>query len=463
MKLQDIKNKGLSIFLIAVIAGSVSCKKLIEIPPNPPTQIPENAVFSDSADIMSAVAGIYSRLNIAGGGSNIFNGMLTINTAMAADELTWTSPSPFQTNTYTATDGTIATLWSSPYTNLYQINACLAGIASTTAISSALKQSLLGELKVLRALNYFYLVNLFGGVPLVTTTDYKVNAVLPRSPVDEVYALIISDLTDARKVLTASYPSTGRARPNLYTADALLARVYLYRGQYANAETMASEVINSGLYDVASVALIDVFHDGNNESIWQLPAVGTGTQTSEGYTLTPYTPSLRPSYQINSQLLNSFENNDQRKTTWIKASTASSGPYYYAYKYRNRNYANTPVEGYVVLRLAEQYLIRAEVRAQQGGTKLADAAADLNVVRRRAGLGATTETTQPGLLNAILHERQVEFCFEWGHRWFDLKRIGTIDAVLSPIKTGWKSTNAILPVPFQETQNNPFLTQNPGY
>ena len=114
-----------------------------------------------------------------------------------------------------------------------------------------------------------------------------------------------------------------------------------------------------------------------------------------------------------------------------------------------------------MFRLAEQYLIRAEARAEQGD--LTGAATDLNAIRSRAGLGATTASNQINLLAAILHERQVELCFEEGFRWFDLKRTGTIDAVLGTVKPTYKPYAALYPIPFTQTQLNPFLTQNPGY
>jgi hypothetical protein len=451
--------KVLAALAILVIAGSLSCKKLIQIPPNPSNQISQGSVFSDSADIISAVVGIYANFDVSGGSANIFSGTLTENMGCAADEFIYSLGNTFQTNTYVATDGTVGTFWSSAYANLYQINTCLAGIASTNAISDSLKQLLTGELEVDRALHYFYLVNLFGGVPLVTGQNYQTNAVLPRSSVDSVYDLIISDLTAARNVLTPNYPSVGSARPNLYTADALLARVYLYRNQYAAADAMASEIINSGLYSL--VPLNSVFLSGSNEAIWQLPAVGITYQTMEGESFIPFLPGFEPYYQLQSGLLNSFEAGDQRATSWIGTSTVGSTNYYYPYKYENRMATATPVEGYVVFRLGEQYLIRAEALAQQN--KLDSALSDLNMIRQRAGLGNSTAVTGADVLNAVMHERQTELFAEWGHRWFDLRRTGAIDSVLGALKPGWQPTDSTLPVPFTQLQNNPFLTQNPGY
>ena len=118
----------------------------------------------------------------------------------------------------------------------------------------------------------------------------------------------------------------------------------------------------------------------------------------------------------------------------------------------------------MVLRFAELYLIRAEARAQQNKlTGANSAASDINVIRTRAGLSNTTATTQAALLLAVEKERQVELFTEWGHRWFDLRRTGRIDAVLSAVKPTWKPTAALFPIPYLEIQRNPLLTQNNGY
>lgn len=116
----------------------------------------------------------------------------------------------------------------------------------------------------------------------------------------------------------------------------------------------------------------------------------------------------------------------------------------------------------MVFRLAEQYLIRAEARAQQGDAT--GAKADINAIRNRAGLPDTDADGQASILAAIEHERRIEFFTEWGHRWFDLKRTGRADAVLSPIKPNWQSTDVLFPIPLQEIENNPnLLPQNAGY
>ena len=119
----------------------------------------------------------------------------------------------------------------------------------------------------------------------------------------------------------------------------------------------------------------------------------------------------------------------------------------------------------IVLRLAEQYLIRAEARAQQGN--LTGAIEDLDIIRARAGLPHTAATTREDLLHAIAHERQVELFTEWGHRWFDMKRTNTIDIIMPAVceqKGGtWDSRWSLYPIPLKEVQRAPNIKQNPGY
>jgi hypothetical protein len=122
-------------------------------------------------------------------------------------------------------------------------------------------------------------------------------------------------------------------------------------------------------------------------------------------------------------------------------------------------------EYYMVLRLAEQYLIRAEARAHL--RNLPGAIADLDSIRNRAGLPLISITnpaiTREELLIAIQQERQTELFAEWGHRWFDLKRTKQADAVLKDRKSSWNSTDTLYPVPASERILNPNLTQNDGY
>ncbi|HXD77627.1 MAG TPA: RagB/SusD family nutrient uptake outer membrane protein, partial [Puia sp.] len=448
------------------------CKKLIDIPP-PSNEIPQSAVFADSADIMNAMAGIYNNFGVTGFNPSFLSGLITLNTGLSGDELVPASTNQaadleFFGNAISNINTSNEALWSNAYTSLYQINACLNGISASSAISPDFKQQLLGEILVNRALCYFNLVNLYGPVPLVTSTDYKVNQSLPRTPVDSLYDQILTDLAGARTKLTPAYPSAGRARPNVYAAEALLAKVYLYNRQWQKADSAATGIINSGLYSL-NTDLNTVFLDGSNEAIWQILTAGSmNGQTPEASDFVPYASSVVPNYSLTGTLVAAFEPGDLRLQDWVGVNTVSENDsnvlYYYPYKYKNVSIYATPAEDYMVFRLAEVYLIRAEAQAQGAGNQIPGAIADLNVIRNRAGLPNYAGATDQGsVLAAIYHERQVELFCEWGNRWFDLKRTGAIDAVLGPEKPGWTATDSLYPVPLPELQNNPFLKQNTGY
>ncbi len=115
-----------------------------------------------------------------------------------------------------------------------------------------------------------------------------------------------------------------------------------------------------------------------------------------------------------------------------------------------------------MLRLAEQFLIRAEARAKTHN--IMGAITDVNAIRRRAGLRELPATLgETDLIAAIAQERRIELFAEWGHRWMDLKRTDKIDDVLKPIKPQWRNTQKFYPIPLLELTTNPNLTQNPGY
>ena len=187
--------------------------------------------------------------------------------------------------------------------------------------------------------------------------------------------------------------------------------------------------------------------------------------TPEGYQIIPRNRTTKPNIYLTPQLLSAFETGDKRKSAWIDSTVFSNTTYFYPYKYKlgpGQAKINGPYsEFYTLFRLGEQYLIRAECRAQLGES---DAINDLNAIRNRAGLsnysGATDKTS---LLAAIAHERQVELFAELGHRWLDLKRTEQVSTILKPIKSLWTSNDQLYPIPVGELTTDPNLTQNPGY
>jgi hypothetical protein len=308
---------------------------------------------------------------------------------------------------------------------------------------------------------------LFGDVPLILTTDYKTNALATKTAKATVYNQIIEDLKDAQMKLdsTYSFSSGRRVMATKGAATALLARVYLYNGDWKNAEEQASAVISNNTLYKLEPDLTKVFLANSNEAILQLMPGGTNSNTYEG-TMFITQAGFSPSYvSLSTSLLSAFEPTDNRRHKWVDSVKVGAVYEYFPSKYKVKG-STTTTEYSMVLRLSEQYLIRAEARAHQN--LISDAISDLNAVRIRAGLTGTSATNQADLINAIVQERRVEFFAEWGHRWLDLKRTGIIDSVMSiitPLKGGgsWKSYQQLYPIPQTEILNGIHLVQNNGY
>ncbi len=459
MKTQH-KSSSLLIGFLALTVLNTSCKKFIEIP-LPVDQPTTTTVFSDDQTATSAINGLYSSMMIQN--FSMFNSGITLYPALSADELYNTFPdaniAPFTNNALNSNSSIVdANFWKKCYNHIYQINAILNGLSNSTEISQTVKKQLSGETKFARALCYFYMINLFGDVPYIASTNYEENATVSRTLVSEIYQSIITDLQEAINLMSSDYPSSGKVRPNKWTATSLLARVYLYQKRWNEAEEAATMVINSGIYSLSPIN--SVFWGNSSEAIWQLLPVLTFLNTADGFTFIPFSTSVKPQYAVTDWLLSSFENNDQRKSSWLNSSTVNGQPYYYPFKYKIRS-GNTVTEYNMMFRLAELYLIRSEARAMLN--HISGSQDDLNIIRNRAGLPNTTANNETALLSAIEHERQIEFFAECGHRWFDLKRTGRINNVLGTIKTGWQTTDSLYPIPLSELQSNINLTQNAGY
>jgi starch-binding outer membrane protein, SusD/RagB family len=475
-----IRWSSTTIYLLALSA--IGCKKFVQIGP-PNTQLVTTSVFSNNGTATAALTAIYTQMY-----SNEESWAIAQNQGLLSDELTSYSTDVSQEQLYTNSLTAISGLgdWTNAYSYIYQANAVIAALQGNKNITPIVGQELAGEAKFIRAFWHFYLTNEYGDVPLVTTTDYTKNKSIYRTPQAQVYQQIVADLLDAENLLNTNYvdetdttSTKERVRPNKATAQAFLARVYLYTEKFDSAETQATTVINNtGLYRLCTSlsGSNSVFLANSSEAIWQLSTpLPANYNTADGeFFILSGAPSTGTgnSISVSSQLLNSFESGDQRKQDWLGVYTGTGSPvvqYYFPYKYQSYNTSSPITEYTMVLRLAEQFLIRAEARAQQGD--LAGATADLNAIRVRAGLPLYSGgTDQASLLSAILHERQVELFTEWGQRWFDLKRLRAIDSVMgSPggvcqSKGGvWNSNSALYPIPETEILNDPNLGQNQGY
>lgn len=456
------------ILLIIIAAGLPACEKLIEIDP-PVNEMTSETVFKSDATAKATLSGLYSLLSQ----SNTHAFSITALTALGSDELDYMGTAPtyddVRTNSMLATSSNASGIFTDLYASVYRANSIIIGLQQYSGVTDSVKRQIVGEAKFLRAYLYFYLVNFFGDVPLILETDVTKTAMMPRTGKAAVYSQIIDDLTGARDSLPANYSasSNNRINANKYAAKALLARVYLYTGNNAAAESNATDVINAtSLFSLIPSANIGtgIFVKNSPEAILQFmppvnPTYGYTTEGSNFVTTTAAAYSLRTSF------VNSFASGDLRRSKWINQVTFNSVINYQPYKYRmpgqNAATAAGVFEYHTILRLAEQYLIRAEARAKQ--ENITGALADMNVIRNRAGLASSTTTDKNALLLEIENERKFELFCELGHRWFDLQRTNRADAILAPIKANWQSTDILYPIPQTARDANVNLSQNDGY
>lgn len=454
------------LLVTAVIIGSLTgCKKFTDIDP-PEKRLTGVQVFADDKTAMSAIAGLYA---VMGDFSTLNTGLIARIgglTSLSADDFRFSVNNPeykqFEVNSLDASSNSCRKLWADAYKIIYYANDILENTSASNGITEKTKNMIQGEVKLIRAYYFFYLVNLYGDVPLTLTTDYDKNRLMARTPSAEVYQQIIADLRSAEVLLGDAYPISDRVRPNKWVAKAFLARVYLYLNQWELAEQMAAELIGNSSFNLEK-SLNNVFLSTSKEAIWQLyPAKGEGLQTSEFV----YMPigGAAPDFALTDDFLNVVEIGDKRKTSWIGTITVKGQVYHYPVKYKQIQTGSlNPPEYLTLFRIAEQYLIRAEARVMQHKFDLAKE--DLNKLRSRAGLGELpTPATEEAGIKAVLQERRMEFFSECAHRWFDLKRTGMANKVLKSIKgTAWEDTDTLYPIYQSDLDVSPNLKQNPGY
>lgn len=456
---------------VSVIVGT-GCEKTIKIDP-PLREVPTALVFASNNLATSARSGMFSTLSATVTQST----NLTVYSSLQADDLSYLSTvvgiQEYNNNTYTVLSSGQQSIFTDWYSVIYRANAIILGLEASTGVTAPIKKQYIAEAKFIRAYCYFNLVNTFGDVPLVLLTDPTITAFQPREASANVYRQIIADLSDAKANLLTDYSATVNDRVGVskFTAAALLARVYMFTGDFVAAEANASEVIASNLYSLIPQANIGtgIFIKNSVESIWQMspPVVATNTYTNEAATFLPSSNTLISLfYRINPAFTALFDSNDLRRTSWMTDANFSGIVYSIPFKYKYRTQALATAAGVAeyqtVMRLAEQYLIRAEARARIG-TNLSGALSDVNTIRTRAGATTTNTITQAALINEIALENRKELFCEQAFRWFNLKRTGQADAVLGALKTSYRPAAKLLPIPQPAIDANPNLTQNQGY
>jgi tetratricopeptide (TPR) repeat protein len=456
-------------FLLLLTFGS--CKKFLTV--QPVDSVSDQVTIVDGASAQTAVRGLYRSL--AGNGSSTATATANGATSgsyygtlfqtfgyLPGDNIQWTGSQSviqqFISHNITADNGNLESVWTAIYATINSANHVIAKVPAVIdpTLTAALKSQLTGEGYFIRALAYFDLARVWGGVPIVLTPTLSATDKnnVKKNTVDQVYAQVISDLNAADSLLPL--PATQNpVRANRETAWALKARYYLYQKNWAQAEAYASQVIAdtknyslltpySSFFQPASAiatkeSVFELSYSATypdpHGSNWEPPANG-GTRQ--------WAPNDAFIALVNNPLIGGNRN--------ALVAQTSAGLWY-----GNLYYRSPATDPAYIIRIAELYLIRAEARAELN--ELTDAISDVDAIRTRAGLGGTTAVSQADILLAVENERRIEFAFE-PHRWFDLVRTGRAAAVL-----GVTDPNKyVFPIPITEvTLANGNLPQNPGY
>lgn len=446
------------IFAFIAMLGLVpACEGNLEVEPY--NSLDAATGFKTKQDVDAALLGAYSAIQ----NSNYYGLQMQVLPDLYADILSHTGTFPTYAQVANrqllADNSSLTSLWNAVYVAIDRANNVIASAPGVASDPSFNVNNALGEARLLRAFHYFNLLRLYGGapegfnkadglgLPLYTTPTLSAADAAPkaRATEAETWTLIMEDI-DFAVANIAVTNCIGRLHKN--AALALKARAHLYRGEWPQAEAAATEVIASGrqtLLTTANYANIWL-NQNSSETIWELQFDINNTN-SIAFWYYPTALGGRNEFTSTASLRDGHEADDVRKV--VNATTAPSNK---TQKYTRIN----GTDNVQLIRLSEMYLIRAEARAQQN--KIADAVADLNVIRNRAGLPSANPATAAAVVDAVIKERRFEFAHE-GHRWFDLRRIGQWNALglTESFRSRW-------PIPLREVQTSgDIIAQNPGY
>jgi len=456
-----MKKNILYITAIILVFAAAGCAKQLDTKPT--SSIDSKDALKTSADVEGLLIGTYSSL----GSASFYGGDIFVESELLADDgdINWSGTyqelTQMHNKAITIDNSFVASNWIQGYRVINEANTVLDSINLVVDVD---KPGVKAQAEFIRASCYFYLVNLFAkswnngdptsnpGVPIVLkstdpTIDLPESAKVKRNTVAEVYAQVISDLTDAEANLT---PGNGFYADQTAAAG-MLARVYLQKGDYANAAAAANRALgyanNAGFFLLSSYYDVFPYVDppaavpNTKEDVFAMQVNSTsGVNDFQTF----YSALGRGDIQINDQHLARYEEGDDRLSLFY-----SSGGSVYTGKWDNL-YGNVHI-----IRLAELYLIRAEANFRMHTAVGARPVNDINTIRERVLLPDYTSAELT--LDDILNERRLELAFE-GFALNDLKRTETDLTTVS-----WSSPKLIFPIPKREMQVNPNLTQNEGY
>lgn len=449
--------KRLTAFSFLIIGTLLSaCDDYLTVEPK--ESISDELAISDGLSLQTALRGAYRSLGSGGyyGGTYVQLGFVP------SGDVVYQVFNNLHELNFLPEDGAFQGAWSAIYRTINIANHIIEkapGIADVN-LTDAEKDQILGEAYFIRALAYFDLGRAFGGVPikLKPTTDLGADAGIARSSLAETYQQVLTDLNLAESLLP---DRVNRIRATQTAARALKARLYLYNKQWEDAIDAATSVIDQSADYHLATPFTSWFKEGVvqvEESIFE---IAFSAQNENGLR-TPMTLLARGGeyrYRPNDALVNTLRNRETGGDRLALLDSATqSGTTLYAGALYYRSPATDPS---YVLRIAEQYLIRAEARAQSDD--LEGALEDLNIIRDRAGLAPSHAVMKEEILAAILAERRLEFLWE-AHRYFDLARTGTLKEEIEKLKPNLviEDRHLLMPIPSNEVILGG-LKQNPGY
>lgn len=442
----------LSLFLCS------SCEEILEVD-LPNSQVNRSDVFEDPATAQAALAQLYYDFS----SSSLFNAgvtKLTYSMSLYTDELTsyytlgtsdYLNTFPYYNNVLSGNDASPQHLfWDSSFKYIYSINALIEGVSSSTKLSDAIKTNYLGEAYFLRAMYYQHLCQLYGAVPYVTTTDYRVNSRIAKTPYEAVLSKVETDLLVALDRLAPDYRNLSRFYPNKAVVELALAKNYLLQKNYAEAIGYAQKVLDNPLYQSMN-DLNTVFKKTATSTLWQLSKFPPdGSDEGVAHILTSVPPVTA---SLSATLIQNFAPTDARLQHWTNHLSDGANTYYYAYKYKNQFVGSD--ECTIIFRVEEAAFMKAEALAYQNKTD--EAAEALDGIRLRANQPILDRNlSKEAFIDVLVVESQREFFTEGAHRFFDLKRNNRLQ-ILENSKPNWKAQHRLLPYPDKQLLLNPNL------
>ncbi|MBL7906000.1 MAG: RagB/SusD family nutrient uptake outer membrane protein [Bacteroidales bacterium] len=486
-----MKNIFKILFLGALATVFSSCEKFLDLKPlNNGIYVSGSAdtIYKTANDVESALAGAYGDFKNEYWELDYFvNGDAQSDDAYAGAD----NPANFQIDDYRidATNSNVSRDYAYLFSTIGKANAIINNveIVPDPNLSDERKREIKGEASFIRAMMYFQAVQLWGDIPLQLKEVTTISAeLLPeiypqlfptRASKEEVYTQIIADLEYASDNVKTTQVHKGYVTKG--AANAMLAKVFatVEPHNWPKVSEYCDAVISGGYtllpdYDM----LWNNENENSSEAIFEINYAGTSSDGNWGASMFRGTDWKKFNIPSND-LVKAFddENDMIRKNASIEFqdvtglwSDANWPQTNYPFGNKYRNITSPSPQNYIILRLADIILLKAEALNEQGD--VTGAAALVNQIRSRVDLPNTTASTQEAMRLAIEKERRLELAFE-GHRWYDLKRTGRAIAVInsaigpegSPYGYNLTENGLLWPIPQSELDKNELLTQNPGY